>query len=206
MGRAGPPQRRRAVRGAQQHVVPALLATGARPVEVRWRCRRARLGRRAAARRQRVLPPPHDVNRWVARHADALTDDLADDEELVAAHRVEVRGSVPDPVEGERVMTRGSSRKRFMLATELGFALPGPVFVLGMSNRRVLFYRASPFLAAPQELESSLPLEDVATITFVRRLGRGHLAVLLEKGPLLVVRSLWGRGLHDLARAFADAR
>jgi hypothetical protein len=146
------------------------------------------------------------VRSWAARHAATLTEDLDDDEELLAAHRVEVRGSVPDPVEGERVMTRGSSRKRFMLATELGFALPGPVFVLGVSNLRVLFYRASPFLAAPLELESSLPLQDVATITFVRRAGRGHLAVLLETGPLLVVRSLWGRGLHDLAAAFATAK
>lgn len=146
------------------------------------------------------------MNRWVARHADALTDDFADDEELLGAHRVEVRGSVPDPVEGERVMTRGSSRKRFMLATELGFALPGPVFVLGLSTRRVLFYRASPFMAAPMDLEASLPIEDVATITFVRRLWRGHLAVLLEAGPLLVVRSLWGRGLQDLAVLFADTK
>jgi hypothetical protein len=144
------------------------------------------------------------VKSWAARHAANLTDDFADNEQLLAVHRVEVRGSVPDPVDGERVMTRGSSRKRFMLANELGFALPGPVFVLGVSNRRVLFYRASPFMAAPLDLESSLPLEDVATITFVRRVGRGHLAVLLEAGPLLVVRSLWGRGLHDLEHAFAE--
>jgi hypothetical protein len=142
------------------------------------------------------------VSRWSTRHWAALTEDLDVGEQLLAAHRVEVRGNVADVAEGERVRTRGSVRRHFTAALDAGFVLPGPIFVLGISNQRVLFWRASPFLARPRGLEHSLPLSDLARVVMMRRVGRPSLGVLLGSGPLLVVRSLWGLGLKDLERAF----
>ncbi len=61
-------------------------------------------------------------------------------------------------------------------------------------------------MAKPVGLEHSIPLVDVARVLIVRRLGRPNLAVLLDAGSLLLVQSLWGRGLREIQVAFEDAR
>ncbi len=60
--------------------------------------------------------------------------------------------------------------------------------------------------ARPISLEHSVPIENVARVVVMRRPGRPNLAVLLESGQLLALRSLWGFGLRDLERAFDQAR
>jgi hypothetical protein len=146
------------------------------------------------------------VSRWVDRHRDVLSQDLLEGEQLLAAHRVEVRGNVDDAIDGERVRSRGSSRRRYIKAVDSGFPLPGPFFVIGISDRRVLFWRASPMLVQPVALEHSVPIEDIARVLVMRRPGRPHLGVLFGSGQLLVVRSLWGFGLKDLEAAFDTTR
>jgi hypothetical protein len=146
------------------------------------------------------------VNRWVERHRGTLVAEFDVGEQLLAAHRVEVRGSAKNAMDDDRVRTRGSRRVRWTAASENGFVVPGPIFVLGVSDRRLVVWRASPWMARPVAMEHSIPIEDVVRIVALRRLGRTNVAVLLESGALLMVQSLWGRGLRDLERAFNQAR
>jgi hypothetical protein len=168
------------------------------------------------------------VNRWTQRHEPALRRDLDEDESLLDASRVvitaasSIAASDLDEMAGDRnerwlrsrsdrvrrgaARGRGSRHARLAVARELGFPIPGPVFVLGVSDRRVLFWKASAGAATPAELAGSFPLTEVAAIRSARRFGFVRLAVLLEAGPLLVVQPVWTRNLGDLADAFSAVR
>jgi hypothetical protein len=132
------------------------------------------------------------VNHWTARHLQRLQAGLDPGEEVKAADRV--------------VLSKAGSRIPVAAADAAGFPVPGSIFVLGVSNERLLFWRASKGMARPVELVGGLPLTEVAAVRVVRRLWITRLAVLLEAGPLLVAKPLWGRGVRDVANAFADAR
>ena len=167
------------------------------------------------------------MNRWAARHAGTLARALDDGEVLHTASRVVVTAAstiapserIEAPDRNERWLRsrsdrirhsaargRGARHARLAVARELGFPLPGAAFVLGLSDQRVLFWRASAGVGSPLELAGALPIREVAAMRFARRLRATRLGVLLEAGPLLVVQPLWSRNLQELADAFATAR
>jgi len=132
------------------------------------------------------------VNRWAARHLDRLQVGLDEGEEVRAADRL--------------VLSKARARTALGHADAAGFPVPGTIFVLGVSNERLLFWKASKGFARPLELAGGLPLDEVAAVRVVTRLWLTRIAVLLEAGPLLVAKPLWGRGSREVAAAFTEAR
>jgi hypothetical protein len=164
---------------------------------------------------------------WAERTRDALGADLEPGERLLAAHRVTISAAssitpgAPADAElepgagrtprGERLRRRaakgkGSARVRLAVARDTGLPVPGAIFIIGLSDQRLLFWKASAWLARPGPLEGALPIGEVAEVTVVRRLGKVRAAVLLEAGPLLVVQPLWDRRLEDLETEFRARR
>jgi hypothetical protein len=154
-----------------------------------------------------------------------LGRDLVDGESLLGASRVVVSAassiSPPesDRTDGDRnerwLRTRserfrgraarghGSRHVRLAVARNLGFPLPASIFVLGLSDQRLLFWEATRSTAKPVRLAGSFPITEIASLQLVRRFGMMRLGVLLVAGPLLVVQPLWDRGgLEELAAAF----
>jgi hypothetical protein len=150
------------------------------------------------------------VNRWVRHHSLVLERDLDDGERLLAASRVVVVAASSVAISGDGQprahRSRGPRPARVKTARHLGFPLPASIFVLGISDRRLLIWETTPWLAMPRGLASSLPVDQVASVRSLRRLGPTRLAVVLEPGSLLTVQALWSRGLGDVATAFAAAR
>jgi hypothetical protein len=101
---------------------------------------------------------------------------------------------------------KGNAGIRVAVARELGIPLPGSIFILGLTDRRLLFWKASAWLARPGSIDGALPLDEVASITVARRLGMVRAAVLLTAGPLLVVQPLWERKLGDFESSFRQLR
>ena len=132
------------------------------------------------------------MNRWAARHLDQLQAGLEPGEDVRAADRV--------------VLSKARGRNLVAEADHSCFPIPGTIFVLGVSNERLLFWRASTAMARPVELAGALPLGEVAAVHVVRRLWISRIAVLLEAGPLLVAKPLWGRGVRAVSSAFAEIR
>ena len=159
------------------------------------------------------------MNRWAARHADALGRELEPGETLLAAHRVVVsgaeRGELDDGANdvadaparwgGRGAPARRGLNRRVSRAREIGFDVPAGIFVFGVSDRRLLLWEATAALARPLRLAGSIPLNEVAVVRVVRRLGRVRLAVLREDRGMLVLGPLWSRRLQDLAAAFESA-
>jgi len=161
------------------------------------------------------------VSRWSDRHLETLELGLADGEQLLGAHRVVLDGAQMPPLDSadgqgadeptllwHRRASRPTGRavlRHVHHARELGFELPGAIFVLGVSDQRLLLWRASTAFARPRELAGSMPLAAVADLLAIRRLGRVRIAVVLHDQSVLVARSLWGRGISDLATAYAAA-
>jgi hypothetical protein len=166
---------------------------------------------------------------WAERNGEALGAELEPGERLLAAHRVMItsatstaEGAEPtgDPEldpgvgrtpRGERLRRRaargkGSARMRLAVARELGLPVPGSIFILGLSDRRLLFWKASVWLARPGPVASALPLDEVAAVTVVRRLWMVRAAVVFTAGPLLIVQPLWDRHLRDLESSFRQLR
>jgi hypothetical protein len=79
------------------------------------------------------------------------------------------------------------------------------VFVVAITDRRLLLYRASTWLGRAGALAGDMPLESVATVRAVRRLRSERLAILLENRSMLVVQPLWRHRLRDLQAAFESA-
>jgi hypothetical protein len=158
---------------------------------------------------------------WIERHRARLVRDLADSETLLGAHRVlltsvEMASALEldaSPADGPAHLRYGQAARpmgramgrRLGRARELGFEVPGAIFVLGLSNQRVLLWRASAGLARPAALTTTIPLREIAAIRSARRFGRERLAVLRDDHAMLVVAPLWGRGLDRLAAAFTTA-
>ena len=164
---------------------------------------------------------------WAERNRDALSAELEPGERLLAAHRVmitsatsitadssvdaELEPGIGRTPRGERLRRRvakgkGNMQLRLAVARELGVPVPGGIFIVGLSDRRLLFWKASVWLARPGPLDGTLPIGEVAEVTVARRLGKVRAAVLLAAGPLLVVQPLWDRRLDDLESAYRDLR
>ena len=142
------------------------------------------------------------MNTWARRHAETLRAPIEEDETLLAADRV-----VMTAVTREDATTtdRGNRGKRIEAARAVGFPVPGPVFVIGITDRRLLLFRASTWLGRAGPLEGEIPLENIATVRAVRRLRSERLAILLENRSMLVVQPLWRRRLRELQAAFESA-
>ena len=143
------------------------------------------------------------MSRWSNRHRSAIAEELEHGETLLAAERVVINAVESD--ETTRV-ARGGRGKRVEAARDLGFPVPGPIFVLALTDRRLLLFNASAWLSRPRAIGGEIGLDQVATVRAVRRLRAERLAILLENRSMLVVQPLWGRGLRDIDRAFANTQ
>ena len=143
------------------------------------------------------------MSRWSNRHRAAIADALGPGETLLAAERVVINAVQSDAT--DRV-ARGGRGKRVDAARDRGFPVPGPIFVLALTDQRLLLFNASTWLSRPRDIGGEIDLDDVATIRAARRLLAERLAILLESRSMLVVQPLWGRGLRDFDRAFTNAK
>ena len=125
------------------------------------------------------------MNRWADQYAGALTAELDDGEQLLVATRV--------------ALTR---RAR----AGVKFPVPGRIFVLGLSDRRLLFWRASQWLGHPGDLATSVELDQVTSLDLVRRLGTPRLRVTLAVGSILFLEPTWGGSLRSLSDTFEALR
>lgn len=127
------------------------------------------------------------MNRWARRSRSRLEAALADGETLLAACRVSLVGGVD-------------------LARRLGLPAPARLFVLGITDRRMLMWRTTTWLAAPGAESGSVPLSRVAAMRATWRLGPRRLLILFESGETVSVNPMWGGHLRDLEAAFSRAR
>lgn len=125
------------------------------------------------------------MNRWAEQRAAALRAEVDDGEQLLAAARV--------------ALTRRSKAG----AT---FPVPGRIFVLGMSDRRLLFWRASRWFGRPGDLTTSADLQQVTGMDLVRRIGSARLRVTLATGSILLLEPTWGGSLRSLSETFQAIR
>jgi hypothetical protein len=125
------------------------------------------------------------VNRWADQHASELEPDLVDGEQLLVAARVAV------------ARRSGGART---------FPVPGRIFVLGLSERRLLFWKASTWFGQPGELTTSVELDQVSSVDLVRRLGTRRLRVTLATGSILILEPTWGGSIRALGDTFAALR
>lgn len=162
------------------------------------------------------------------RYRTTLAAGLGTGEELRSAYRVVLGAAVPPPApetrpgraalgpvamtgrgmwgpgtDGrlERKAARGGGRLRVRVtaARALGFPAPSGVFILGVSDRRLLVWRASPLLARPGPLVGGLPIGDVEGVIVGRRRARPVATVVLGTGARITVEPLWQPDLAHLA-------
>jgi hypothetical protein len=89
------------------------------------------------------------------------------------------------------------------------FPVPGRVFVLGLSDHRLLFWRASRWLGRPGELMTSVEMDQIANLELVRRLGSPRLRLTIATGSILLLEPTWGgsvRTLSDTLQALRNHR
>jgi len=141
------------------------------------------------------------VNRWARHHLGTLRAPLEEGETLLAADRVVMTAVAKE----EATTDRGNRGKRIEAARAMGFPVPGPVFVVGITDRRLLLFRASTWLGRAGELAGEIQLGSIATVRAVRRLRSERLAILLENRSMLVVQPLWRHRLRELQTAFESA-
>jgi hypothetical protein len=122
------------------------------------------------------------MNRWARRHRETLVADLDDGEELLVACRVAI-----------------SRRSPF----RSHFPAPGRIFAIGLTDRRLVLYRCSRWMARPEALATSVPLPGVSSMTKFRRLGGTRLRVTLDSGPIAVLEPVWGGALGGLADVYS---
>ncbi|MGQ0616781.1 MAG: hypothetical protein ACT4PW_07280 [Acidimicrobiia bacterium] len=101
----------------------------------------------------------------------------------------------------ERKAARGHGRLRGRVtaARALGFPAPSGIFVLGVSDRRLLVWRASPLLARPGPLVGGLAIDEIDGVIVGRRRARLVATVVLGTGAQIAVEPLWERDLAGLA-------
>ena len=86
------------------------------------------------------------------------------------------------------------------------FPVPGRVFVLGLSDRRLLFWRASKWFGRPRDLTTSVDLDQVASLDRISRFGSPRLRVALATGSILLLESTWGGSVRTLRDTFHALR
>lgn len=87
-----------------------------------------------------------------------------------------------------------------------GFPAPAHVFVLGLSDRRLLVWRATRWLARPAALAGAVGLDDVAGVGVVHRFTGTRLQVTLNSGPSILLEPVWGGSLRAVSDTFAMLR
>lgn len=127
------------------------------------------------------------MNRWARRNGSSLEPALARGETLLAACRVSLVGGVD-------------------LARRLGLPVPTRMFVLGITDRRLVLWRATTWLAVPGAESGSVPLSQVAAMRATWRLGPRRLLILFENGATVKLNPMWGGHVRDLESAFRAAR
>ena len=111
---------------------------------------------------------------WIERHRAALQATLEDGETLLDADRVTV------------------SRRR-----RVPRALPQRAFILGVTERRIVAWRASTWLARPLEIAASWNHSEGVALSSAP-LGRLHF--LLPDRTIITLRPYGGRNIKRLAR------
>lgn len=127
------------------------------------------------------------MNRWARRARSHLEAALTEGETLLAACRVSLVGGVD-------------------LARRLGFPAPARLFVLGVTDRRLVLWRTTTWLAAPGAESGSVPLSQVAAMRGSWGPRPRRLLILFGSGASVKISPMWGGQLRDLESAFSDAR
>jgi len=86
------------------------------------------------------------------------------------------------------------------------FPVPGRIFVLGLSDRRLLFWRASRWFGHPGRLATSVDMDQVNGMDLVRRLGAPRLCVTVPTGSVLLLEPTWGGSIRALSDTFQALR
>ena len=150
------------------------------------------------------------MDRWAERHRELLEGGLDDGELLLAADRTHLvsvgKIDLGGGTGGGRAARRHRGQRGLIAARTHHVDLPARFFVLGVTDRRLLVWRATRTLARPLDVATSLPTATLASMRAGPRLGPSRLNVVLTDGTHLQLRPL-GRGrLDHLAAAFAAAR
>jgi hypothetical protein len=143
-----------------------------------------------------VHPRRVDVNRWARRHAATLERELEDGERLSAARIVSLAASGKVGEETSTLRRRAVRRRSPVLP------VLRPIFVIAITNQRILFWDVTRALAAPREMSGEIARDDVKAVRPVGRLGSRRVAVVLSTGDVAVLRAEQGYRLRDLVTAF----
>jgi hypothetical protein len=90
-------------------------------------------------------------------------------------------------------------------ARAAGFPTAGPEMLLGVTDRRLVVWRTSFFLARPLDIAEDMPLERIVDVSAVRHGLVTGLAFVLDNGAIIEVEAMRNRRLQGLARAVAAA-
>jgi len=144
------------------------------------------------------------VNRWAQRHRNVLESVLDQGERLLAADRVLLTSAAAVDLAGARAgrsQRLGGRRGHAALraARAHGIDLPRSAFVLAVTDRRLLVWRATTLLARPGAFATSIPRHRVVSLSASGRFGFARLRLLLDDGTLFLLRPYGGRRLEHLA-------
>jgi hypothetical protein len=124
--------------------------------------------------------------------------------------RVSFRGALGATSRSTLSMAAGRSRMRAFDAWEsnaraAGFPTAGPEMLLGVTNRRLVVWRTSFFLARPLDIADDVPLERIAGVSAMRHGLVTGVAFVMENGGIVEVEAMRGGPLRRLAREIAQA-
>jgi hypothetical protein len=128
---------------------------------------------------------------------------------------VSFRGALGATSRSTFSLASGRTRMRAFDAWEAtaraaGFPCAGPEMLLGVTDRRLLVWRTSFFLARPLDIAASMPLERIVGLSVIRHGLVTSVAFVLDNGAIIEVEAMRGRGLRALAEqvqtAVADRR
>jgi hypothetical protein len=144
---------------------------------------------------------------WAQRHRGRLEEALDEGEVLLDADRTLLArvDSVSLEAGSAGTLTKLGTRRggaALRAARKREVDLPGRGFVLAVTDRRIVVWRATPWLARPEDVALSWPRARVVSVRSGRRMV-SRLSVLLDDGTLLVLRPYGGRRIDHLAEAFS---
>jgi hypothetical protein len=150
------------------------------------------------------------VHRWAQRHRELLESELDDGEVLVDANRALLVSAGKVDLEGGRGggvrAVRHRRGQKALAAARTHVQLPARFFVLAVTDRRLIVWRATRAFARPLDVATTIPSATVASLRAGRRFAPDRLHLVLTDGAHLQLRAL-GRGrLDHLADAFTAAR
>jgi hypothetical protein len=77
--------------------------------------------------------------------------------------------------------------------------------LLGVTDRRIVVWRTSFFLARPLEIADDMPLEQIVDLTVVRHGLVTGVAFVLQNGTIVEIEAMRSRALRKLADAIVTA-